>query len=55
MGDMSKLTPMLKSKFRSIFRFGELVLTHLTLVVHFNKVWLVILQGTLVGHIEIVI
>ena len=28
------------------------VLKYLTLVGHFNKVWAVILQGTLVGRIE---
>ena len=43
--DLSKPTTLFKRKFRSI-------LGYLTLVGHLNKVWLVILQGTLVGHIE---
>ena len=30
---------------------NTLVLTYLTLVGHLNKVWLVILQGTLTGHL----
>ena len=46
--DLSKLTTLFKSK------FGMLVLTYLTLVGNLYKVWLVILQGTLVDHIEFV-
>ena len=46
---------LFKSKFKSIFRFGTFVLGYLTLVVHINKVWSVILQGSLVGHIQSVI
>ena len=42
-------------KFRSIFRFGTFVFVYFTLVDHLNKVWLVILQDTLVGHIKSVI
>ena len=46
--DLSKLTTLFKSK------FGMLVLTYLTLVGNLYKVWLVILQGTLVDCIEFV-
>ena len=48
LGDLSKPTALFKSKFRSI-------LGYFTLVFHLNNVWLMILQGTLVYHIESVI
>ena len=51
LGDLSKLTALVKSMFRSIFRFGTFLLMYVTLVGHLNKVWSVILHGTLVGNI----
>ena len=53
--DLTKLTELFKSKFRSILWFGMLNLTYLTLVGHLNKVWSVILQSALVAHIESVV
>ena len=59
-GDLSKPTTLFKSKFRGILRFGMLVLKYLinnvlNLSQSSLKDWSVILQGTLVGHIESII
>ena len=40
-----------KPKLRDLSKPTAL-LTYLTLVGHLNKIWLVILQGTLVGHLK---
>ena len=42
----------LKVLLNASWKVKSLVLAYLTLVGHLNKIWSVILQGTLVGHLK---